>query len=202
MKSCKKYYDLGIDVAIGEQLLRKIEDQDFINIVNIINTNGNHDSSERESWIDFGGQFLSKSDLEVIIKSISNNDLSSIDELNDKFLKFHKGYDKIVWEWYRNLITEMYGDQFNNSSELIQVIIDKWFISKTKLLKMILKDAEKEFDSNSRISYGIDGDEEVKDSDFKNVRGSYEENAFVKEVNKEISDCEEIAKKIKSIINK
>ena len=96
----------------------------------------------------------------------------------------------------------MYGDQFNNSSELIQVIIDKWFISKTKLLKMILKDAEKEFDSNSRISYGIDGDEEVKDSDFKNVRGSYEENAFVKEVNKEISDCEEIAKKIKSIINK
>ena len=58
---------------------------------------------------------------------------------------------------------------------------------------MILKDAEKEFDSGSRLGFGIDGDEKTRDMDFHSVRGSYEENKFVSGLKKENKDIEEKA---------
>ena len=45
---------------------------------------------------------------------------------------------------------------------------------------MILSDAKKEVDANSKIGFGLGGDEAVKNSDFEEVRGNYDENSFVK----------------------
>jgi len=53
---------------------------------------------------------------------------------------------------------------------------------------MILNDAKKEFDLNSNISYGINGNEEIKKLDSKAVKGDYENNSFVKSVIKESAE--------------
>ena len=55
---------------------------------------------------------------------------------------------------------------------------------------MILKDAEKEFDQNSRIGFGLDGNEAVQQDDFSAVRGSYEENKFVIDLRAENENIE------------
>ena len=51
---------------------------------------------------------------------------------------------------------------------------------------MILKDAEKEFDQVSKIGFGLDVNEQERDTDFENVRGRYEQNKFVNSLRKEI----------------
>ena len=56
----------------------------------------------------------------------------------------------------------------------------KWKENSIRLNNMILADAKKEFDANSRIGFGLDGDVSVQDADFEQVRGSYEGNSFVK----------------------
>ena len=54
---------------------------------------------------------------------------------------------------------------------------------------MILKDAGKEFDQKSQIGFGMDGDDDVAINDFTAVRGSFDDNKFVKET---LADSEKI----------
>ena len=65
---------------------------------------------------------------------------------------------------------------------------------------MILKDAEKEFDSITKIGFGVDGDDSVRDQDFENVRGTYEKNKFVSELIRETERINYDTKRITSII--
>ena len=58
---------------------------------------------------------------------------------------------------------------------------------------MINSDAKKEFDSNSRISYGAFGHTE---DDFQAVRGETDENKFVKSLIQENEEVEVEAEKI------
>ena len=47
---------------------------------------------------------------------------------------------------------------------------------------------EKEFDDQSRLGFGQDGDENARNADFEHVRGSYEENSFVNTMKQELDD--------------
>ncbi len=64
----------------------------------------------------------------------------------------------------------------------IQTIFD---LSKKATLyfnTLILRDAKKEFSSVSKTGFGIDGDDNDKNLDFEAVRGTFENNAFVKNI--------------------
>jgi hypothetical protein len=67
---------------------------------------------------------------------------------------------------------------------------------------MILKDAEKEFDSGSKLGFGIDGDEHTRDMDFQAVRGTYDENKFVLSLKKETIGIEEKADRFIALLEK
>ena len=47
-----------------------------------------------------------------------------------------------------------------------------------------MSDARKEFDATVKIGYGVDGESTVRDADFDAVRGTFEDNAFVKQLGK------------------
>ena len=59
---------------------------------------------------------------------------------------------------------------------------------------MILKDTEREFGRNSRIGFGVDGDEQTRDADFAAIRGTYEDNSFVQSIRQETIEVNERAK--------
>ena len=46
--------------------------------------------------------------------------------------------------------------------------------------------AKKEFTMTSRTGFGIDGDDEIKNADFAQVRGEFDDNPFVQEVQQHI----------------
>jgi hypothetical protein len=52
--------------------------------------------------------------------------------------------------------------------------------------RILAQDARKEFTAAAQIGYGIDGDEAAKDGDFAAVRGRYEKDSFVCEIQKHI----------------
>jgi hypothetical protein len=102
-----------------------------------------------------------------------------------------------------NLIGEQTGAKPDSMApeQLIQIIID-WKSNAVKLNHMIMKDAEKEFDSNSKIGFGIDGNNETKDLDFKAVRGTFNDNKFVLGLQKESEEIERKADRLISLIEK
>ena len=48
-------------------------------------------------------------------------------------------------------------------------------------------DAKKEFAHIAQTGYGVDGDEQTKHGDFAQVRGVYEKDSFVSEIEKHIA---------------
>ena len=65
-----------------------------------------------------------------------------------------------------------------------------------KLLRLVLIDAEREYDESSRIGFGMDGDAAARDQDFAAVRGQLEENSFVKQLH---ADIEQMGKRCEAI---
>ncbi|MBU0472937.1 MAG: DUF4954 family protein [Bacteroidetes bacterium] len=201
LKTCKKYYDLGIKVGIGEHLIRKLDNADENSIIEIKRELNNKNISKfREKWLDLGGLYLSESDWKGVRKALINEDIKSISQLNDEFEKINISYYSYAWDWFSLLLKEKYTPDSEISNEVLVTVLKEWSVSKLKLLNMILNDAEKEFDINSKISYGIDGDEETRDLDFKYVRGSYQENNFTIQLKEEIEKTNLVTDKLLKLL--
>jgi hypothetical protein len=65
-----------------------------------------------------------------------------------------------------------------------------------KLLRLVLIDAEREYDEASRIGFGMDGDAAARDQDFAAVRGRIEDNGFVKQLH---ADIEQMGKRCEAV---
>ena len=50
----------------------------------------------------------------------------------------------------------------------------------------IIEDAKKEFAATSQIGFGLDGEQETKQADFEAVRGKFEENSFILDIENHI----------------
>jgi hypothetical protein len=61
---------------------------------------------------------------------------------------------------------------------------------------MIYSDANKEFNLNAKTGFGVDGDDNQKQQDFESVRGSFEGNPFVVEVQNHIKIKTELGNQV------
>jgi hypothetical protein len=65
---------------------------------------------------------------------------------------------------------------------------------------LLYEDAKKEFTLVTKTGFGADGDEKIKQLDFINVRGKFESNPFVQEVQEHIQKksalCQELVDRI------
>jgi hypothetical protein len=62
----------------------------------------------------------------------------------------------------------------------------KWKKAVVELDNMLYADVKKEFTATAQTGYGLDGSREKKQIDFGQVRGTFEENSFVLEIEKHI----------------
>lgn len=199
LKTCIKYYEMAVKIYIGQEILRRFDkikdEQDFNKIVDSLNYNP---SLCFEKWIDAAGMFISKNDYDLFANSITSGKIENLNDINDELKKIDERYSDSSWAWSANLIEKRFNINISKlSKEQLSQIIIEWRDSSIKLNNMILKDAEKEFDQTSKIGFGIDGDEEIRNKDFENVRGKYDENKFVLELRQE---SEQIAFKAEKLL--
>ncbi len=197
LKTCTKYYEIAIKIYIGQEVIKRISDErEFEKIKSLLKYDPELYS---EKWVDVAGMFISKKDYDSLIKSISGNNIKDLTTLDKELQKLNEDYISANWAWCAKLIEKRFSTSIEELSkdQVVQIITD-WRDNSIKLNNMILKDAEKEFDQTSRIGFGLDGNDEVRENDFANVRGKYDENKFVKELRKE---SEKILAKSGNMIN-
>jgi len=107
--------------------------------------------------------------------------LNRLELIRDRLDELFESYGANAW----SLTTELISQRLNKpwaeiSADDLGAILKDWQSNRAKLNNMILKDAEKEFDQNSRFGFGIDGDEAVRDLDFEAIRGAFDNNSLVK----------------------
>jgi Domain of unknown function (DUF6819) len=117
---------------------------------------------------------------------VEKEEFNTIVDISEYLQNLYNKYDELSFSWTIGLIEKILNIKISDFSEehLLQIITD-WQKNSTKLNNMIVNDANKEFDSKSQIGYGIDGDSEMRLKDFEEVRGTFEENSFVKEIQSE-----------------
>ncbi|MBN1413338.1 MAG: DUF4954 family protein [Spirochaetales bacterium] len=205
LKTCAKYYDLGIRIFIGNCLSDYIE-----KLTNGSKLKGFIDSLVRikekanDEWVDMAGLLMTRKAMEDLVHTISSGEVTDLEKLGQKLKSLYDDYTENELAYCLKLIEQTYGISIESISRdnLIQIVSD-WKANCVKLNNMILKDATKEYDQSAMIGFGIDGDEETKTRDFQAVRGTYENDKFVKSLQGDSRDIEksatDIIEKIKNM---
>ncbi len=192
LKTSRKYYELALKLYLGQEVVKRIGSIDDTSVLseirNKLKTQGKDGA---DTWIDICGLFSPTGKIENLLDAVKSGNIRSIADLSNYLQEIYDNYEKYDWEWCADVIERQSGVEMADIpvESLISIISD-WKINAVKLNNMILKDAEKEFDISSRLGFGIDGNENTRDMDFRAVRGEYEENKFVLGLKKEITDIE------------
>ena len=145
--------------------------------------------------------FAPKEIVDLIVKDINSNTITSLEEIEGRWKSIHKAYYDMEWTWVVDQMKYWYGkDICDLTLNDIHNIIDRWIKSVTCLDNMLLEDAKKEYSMKSRTGFGIDNPIEEAIDDFTNVRGNFDEDPFVAMVREHIASKCDLAQKTKSIV--
>ncbi len=197
-----QYYNLLLSIYVGEQLAKRLTDQmETLSTIDKLRKILSPDTDHAEgSWLDINGMFCRSSRIVDLMERIKSESITQAADLHQALRKIHEHYETDVWCWFVRWAEEQRELDFASieRDELI-TLIQEWRDSAEKLNKKIISDASKEFDRNSRLTYGIDGDDAVIEKDFENVRGTLETQSFIRKLRKE---AEDVKKRAEALLEK
>jgi hypothetical protein len=197
-------YEHAIKIYIGNEIIKILDSLgDAVTFKEIRESLSINEMTISDRWTDMAGMVTPMSVIEDLLTTIKAQKIGTLQDLADNLRKIHNDYNKYSWNWCKKLIRDYYDIEIQDiTPEQLIMVIDRWKESLTKQTESILLDAKKEYDDKRRISYGIDGDEKVRDEDFDAVRGLFEENKFIIEVNNEFEKMLSKWNKFTSLIKK
>jgi len=204
LKTGYENYETALKVYIGNEVVKRLEKHtDATSLKTIIEDLFVEKSEALGVWVDLSGLLAPKRVIDDLLKSIQNGDISTISELINRLKNIYQAYDEFAWAWCLDLIKNRLGVDFRSiTKDQLLMIVKDWKENSIKFNNMVLKDAGKEFSEKSRIGYGIDGDEEIRNRDFEAVRGKFEEDKFVAGLKKESSTIEKRAEELVAFLQK
>ena len=195
LKTCKKYYELALKIYLGESLLRKLQEcnnaESFQEVLHLLEPAQNKMLS---TWVDVAGWLTPAQNLETLLNQIKNGTISRIEDIYTKIAELAGSYYQDEWDWCSNYLQKSLMKSASEfSKEDLVDLIQNWAKEKIKWMNMILQDAQKEFDEKMKISFGLGSPEQGPEQDFAAVRGSFNTNNFVRDLQKQIETTQSTA---------
>jgi hypothetical protein len=175
-----KLYEIGINKFLGKTLIRRIENKVFKTMKELQKILIPQGAYGRGEWVDLAGLITPKNEVEKFLVQIESDKLASSSDMNKSFAGMFKSYFEWEWTWACEKIEEEVGISADKlkAADVID-LLERWKKSVLELDTLIYEDVEKEFAPASMTGFGIDGGEDIRKLDFKNVRGDIETNNYV-----------------------
>ena len=193
ISSLDKYsqrYSIAIDLYLCGKLLHFIKNCKNINDI-IENLKCEKIYNE---WVDAGGLICAKERLDDIIKDIEEDKIKDIENILKAFENLYNNYYADEKSWVIYIIKKRYSIE-NVDKEIIIKILKEYISLLKTSYDILYRDAKKEYDISKMVSCGID-DKNFMEEDFKAIRGTVEDNAFVikykKDMDEKIKDINKI----------
>ncbi len=137
-----------------------------------------------EAWVDWSGLVMPQSVGEDMIGAMKdkNIDIVKINQMLRDVLTQHKQHEL---NWVLNYLQQ----QGIAADEALRQAASE----ANMLDEMVLDDAENDFADFTKIGYGIEGKPDTIDADFSEVRGSANDNSFIKQIKQRIMEREKFA---------
>ena len=183
-----KLYQMGIDKFLGNCLIKQLEGKHLENPGELRAALKPQTSIGPGKWVDLAGMFAPEEAVEKLLSDIENGPVSSLEQVADCFRSMHEYYTEYEWAWAAKVLQENQGKTIDEmTADDIIELTKKWKQAVVELDNMLYADARKEFTAIAQTGYGLDGSQETKQADFGQVRGTFEENSFVLEIEKHIA---------------
>jgi hypothetical protein len=188
-------YQTGIDKFLGNCLLKRLEGRDFATLEALRSVLTPETNLGPGKWIDLAGMFAPESVIERMLGDIENGEINTLDALDGHFASVHESYPRYEWAWAADIIQQQLGKDIDAiTAEDVLDLTTRWKEAVLELDHQLYADAQKEYAATAQIGFGLDGDKGTKQSDFEAVRGSFEADGFVAEIEKHIAAKSELAK--------
>jgi len=139
-------------------------------------------------WVDLAGLFAPEQAVQRLLSDIESGAISTLDEVTETFFSMHDEYGAYEWAWAANILQQRLSKTIDKiTGDDIIELTTRWKEAIVELDHTLYADAKKEFAATAQIGYGLDGDEATKHSDFEAVRGRFEEDIFVSEIEQHIT---------------
>lgn len=192
-----KMYNTVINKFLGNSIISRVENENIKTLAELREKLKPTSSIGKGKWIDVSGLLCPISALNIFVDKVEKLEVKTIDDVIDELNKINNCYYEYEWNWAVELIESFYKIKIEEITiEKTINIVNDWKKSVVDLDKMLYKDASKEFDLNTYVGFGADGDEKEKLADFKNVRGAFESNSTVLEILNHIERKEKLGNKI------
>jgi hypothetical protein len=183
-----KLYQIGIDKFLGNCLIKRLEDKQLKNIDGLRAVLSPETGTGTGKWVDLAGLFAPEESVQKMLSDIENGSIGTLEQVTEAFQSMHNDYPAYEWAWAAGVLQQRLGKTIDKiTTDDIIELTTKWKEAVVELDHRLYADAKKEFTNTAQIGYGIDGDEQTKHSDFAQVRGIFEKDSFVSEIEKHIA---------------
>jgi hypothetical protein len=199
-----EYYTIAINKFLGDCLIEKLRTTNLNSAFDILQMIKSANDRGAGKWLDIAGLLVPEECIAGLLNDIKNGDLPTLQTITEKLKHFYDNYSEYRWSWAAKKLHCIFENMqsVSDKDKLLRIISD-WSNASETLNALILADARKEFTEVTQTGFGIDGDAKVKAADFEAVRGTYDNNSFVKELKQrnEIikKTTEEMTNKINSL---
>lgn len=190
LRTGRKRYSAYLERYLLDQIVRRAEHRKESGARSLREVFEPDDSAVySEEWIDLGGQLMPAQRLEELCDCIVSGEVNTAEQLQQACSEIYAQYERDVWIWARTKAGETgLVDWDDLSQQRLTELAHQYCEQQGKFLRLVLVDAQREFDEVSQTGFGVDGGAEAVQLDFTAVRGRYEENSFVQTITAEIED--------------
>jgi hypothetical protein len=183
-----KLYQIGIDKFLGNCLIKRLEGKQFKSVGDLQAALAPEADVGAGKWLDLAGLFAPEESIQKMLGDIENGSISALEQVKETFRSIHENYSRYEWAWAVSILQQRLGKSVEKItvSDIIE-LTKRWKEAVVELDHRLHADAEKEFADIAQTGYGIDGDEQTKHGDFAQVRGVFEKDSFVTEIEKHIA---------------
>ena len=182
-----EFYRMGIDKFLGNCLIKQLENKRFKSVDELRAALSPEIGVGPGKWVDLAGLFAPEEAVQKMLSDIEDGTINTLEQLTEHFRSMHGNYGAYEWAWAEGILQQCIGKTVEKitADDVIEVV-RKWKTAVVELDHMLYADARKEFAATAQTGFGLDGNEETKHSDFEQVRGTFEKNSFVSEIEKHI----------------
>jgi hypothetical protein len=182
-----RFYRIGIEKFLGNCLIKRLEGRQFKDLGELRAALRPREEMGPGNWVDLAGMFAPETVVEKMLGEIEGGVIAGLEQLGEVFKSIHENYPEYEWAWAENVLQQQLSKTADKiTAEDIIELVTKWKEAVVELDNMLHEDAKKEFADTAQIGFGLDGGSETRRSDFEAVRGTFEKNSFVSEIEKHI----------------
>jgi len=187
LRTSQKYYRTGIEVYLREKLVQRVEQALAQNTGIEEAMTVNRAAVYSDQWVDLGGQLMPQQRLENLAEAVEQETVATVEAFQAEIETIHRAYAEDEWAWARSAYERVFEVATDTlDSHGLQDAADALVKVKSKFFNLVIADAGKEFAEMSQIGFGQDGRDADVETDFREVRGRYEENPFVKDMKQKV----------------